>query len=61
MSGMLARYQALVAAGELRADAGQRKAAEALDRLQGRLERSEETGLFAKLFARKREAPRGLY
>jgi cell division protein ZapE len=58
---MLARYQALVAAGELRADAGQRKAAEALDRLQGRLERSEETGLFAKLFARKREAPRGLY
>jgi cell division protein ZapE len=61
MPGMLARYEALVAAGELRADADQRAAAEALARLQAALEAHEDMGLFGKLFGRKREAPRGLY
>jgi cell division protein ZapE len=58
---MLARYEALVSAGELRADAGQRKAAEALDQLQGQLETGDDAGFLGKLFARKREVPRGLY
>ncbi len=38
MPGMLARYQALVEAGELKADLDQSKAAERLDRLQRELE-----------------------
>jgi len=61
MAGMLARYEALVAGGELRADPDQRKAAEALGRLQTQLETGEDGGFLGKLFARKREAPRGLY
>ena len=61
MAGMLARYEALVAAGELKADPDQREAARALDRLQGQLEAYDDGGMFGRLFARKREAPRGLY
>ena len=34
MTGMLTRYERLVAAGELRSDPDQRRAAERLDRLQ---------------------------
>ena len=45
MSGLLARYEALVAAGELRADPDQRSAAEALGRLQEDLEASSGSGL----------------
>jgi cell division protein ZapE len=61
MAAMLARYDELVAAGELRADRDQRAAAEALDKLQRQLESSEEQGLLGKLFFRKQEAPRGIY
>jgi cell division protein ZapE len=62
MSGMLARYEALIAAGELRADPDQRGAAEALNRLQAQLETIDDGGgLLGKLFGRKREAPRGIY
>ena len=37
MTGMLARYDALIEAGELRPDADQRAAAERLDALQRQL------------------------
>lgn len=62
MTSVLARYEALLASGELRADAEQSDAAERLDRLQRELEAAQSgTGLLGKLFAKKREAPRGLY
>lgn len=61
MPGMLARYDALVAGHELRPDPDQRVAASALDHLQTQLEAHEEPGLIDKLFARKRQSPRGLY
>ena len=58
---MLARYEALIAAGELRPDAEQRLAAEALDRLQGALEADREVGLLDRLLGRKPSPPRGVY
>ncbi|MFA9201286.1 MAG: cell division protein ZapE [Cypionkella sp.] len=61
MSGVLARYEALIAAGELRADPDQRKAAEALDRLQRLLEAPRKGGFFARLLGRGTAAPRGIY
>ena len=61
MSGLIARYEALVAAGELKPDADQRTAAEALARLQAQLEQEPDSGLFARLLGRRREAPRGIY
>jgi len=65
MSGVLARYEALVAANELRPDPDQRAAAQALDALQRSLEtasNARNTGLLGKLFAKSRpERPRGLY
>ncbi|WP_375289456.1 cell division protein ZapE [Qipengyuania sp.] len=60
MTGMLARYERLVAAGELRADPDQRAAAQRLDRLQKELEAEKPGGLLSQLFARKHR-PRGLY
>lgn len=60
MSGMLARYEKLVARGELRADADQRRAAERLHALQKELEAESGGGLLAQLFAR-RQQPRGVY
>lgn len=62
MSGVLSRYEALVASGELRADPEQNAAAERLDRLQRELEAtSAKRGLLGKLLTRKPPAPRGLY
>ena len=62
MTSVLARYEALLASGELRADAEQSDAAERLDRLQRELESAQSGGgLLGKLFAKKRGAPRGLY
>ena len=59
MTSVLARYEALLASGELRADAEQSDAAERLDRLQRELESAQSGGgLLGKLFAKKREAPR---
>ncbi|MBI1401788.1 MAG: cell division protein ZapE [Porphyrobacter sp.] len=50
MPGLLARYDALIASGELRADADQRAAAERLDRLQRELEAPPpKKGLLARL------------
>ena len=63
MTGMLARYDALVGAGELRADPDQRGAAERLDELQGKLEAtSRKRGFIGKLFGGDAPArPRGVY
>jgi cell division protein ZapE len=61
MSDLIARYEALVSAGELRADPDQRSAAEALGRLEQELETGDDAGLLGRLFARKSEPPRGIY
>ena len=62
MTGLLARYEALVASGELRIDAEQAAAAERLDRLQRQLEAASESGgLLGKLLRKKAPAPRGIY
>jgi cell division protein ZapE len=63
VTGVLNRYRALVAAGELKADPEQETAAIQLDQLQQQLEVAPaKSGLFAKLFGgKKAEAPRGLY
>ena len=57
----MARYDALVAAGELRPDPDQQNAARALAALQGQLEATEEGGFLGKLFGRKPASPRGIY
>ena len=61
MTRVIARYDALVAAGELRPDPEQRAAAERLDRLQQELEAPPATGLIGRLMGKKAPAPRGLY
>ncbi len=63
MTGMLAAYEALLSAGELRPDDQQRAAAVRLDALQKELETvSPKTGLFGKLLGKKPVAtPGGVY
>jgi cell division protein ZapE len=62
MTGMLARYEALVATGELRVDPDQGAAAERLDRLQRELEKADASvGLFGRLLGKKAQSPRGVY
>ena len=62
MSGVLAAYQALVAAGELQRDPQQAAAAERLDRLQQELEAIPSRGsLLWRLARRKPDRPRGIY
>ena len=61
MTGMLARYERLVAAGELRTDPDQRRAAERLDRLQKELEADSSGGLLSQLFRPKKARPQGVY
>ncbi|MDE2437451.1 MAG: AFG1 family ATPase [Sphingomonadales bacterium] len=61
MSAVLARYEKLVAAGELRPDPEQRAAAERLDALQRQLESAPSTGLLGRFLGRKPAPPRGLY
>ncbi|TAD77571.1 MAG: AFG1 family ATPase [Sphingomonadales bacterium] len=64
MTGLLARYDALIASGELRADPDQRAAAERLDRLQRELEAPPpKKGLLARLIGSAAPAPdpRGVY
>ncbi|MXO48612.1 cell division protein ZapE [Erythrobacter vulgaris] len=61
MTGMLARYEKLVAAGELRSDPDQRRAAERLDRLQKDLEAETSGGLLSQLFRTKKTRPQGVY
>ncbi|WP_073975123.1 cell division protein ZapE [Erythrobacter donghaensis] len=63
MPGLIARYDALIASGELRADPEQRAAAERLARLQDELEAPPPSpGLFGRLFGAKPAALlRGVY
>lgn len=62
MTKVLARYHALVAAGELRADAEQEGAARRLDALASALEAVPSRGSLLWRIARRRpEAPRGVY
>ena len=62
MSGVLAAYRALVAAGELQPDPQQAAAAQRLEQLQAELEAVPSRGsLLWRLARRKPEAPRGLY
>lgn len=63
MPGLLARYDALIASGELRADPDQRAAAVKLAALQTELEAPPaSSGLLGKLFGNKpAPPPRGLY
>ena len=62
MSGVLARYQALVAAGELKPDPEQRAAAERLAAMQEQLEAVPTRGSILWRLARRKPDPvRGLY
>ncbi|TNE35001.1 MAG: cell division protein ZapE, partial [Alphaproteobacteria bacterium] len=61
MSGLLARYERLVASGELRPDPDQRHAAERLHALQKDFEAETSGGLLSQLFARKQNQPHGIY
>ena len=62
MSGILARYESLVAAGELRPDAEQAAVAARLERLQRDLEESPKRGsILWRALKGKPEAPEGLY
>jgi cell division protein ZapE len=64
LAGLLARYETLIASGELRADPDQRAAAERLDRLQRELEAPPpKKGLFARLTGASASSPdpRGVY
>ena len=61
MSGITARYQALIAAGELQADDDQRMAVEQLAKLQAALEAPRKSGFFARLVGNETQSPRGIY
>ena len=62
MTGLISRYEALVASGELRPDPEQAAAAEQLELLQRALEGAKvQRGLLGRLFSRKCENPRGVY
>ena len=62
MTGLIGRYEALVASGELRPDPGQEAAADRLNRLQRELEEAQAgAGVIGRLFGRKRQTPRGVY
>jgi cell division protein ZapE len=61
MSAVAARYEALLAAGELRPDEDQRRAVALLDRLADRLGQNRRGGLISRLFAKAPPAARGVY
>ena len=62
MTGIVSRYEELVAAGELRPDPEQAAAAKRLEVLQRELEAAPpRAGLFGRLLGKKREMPRGVY
>ncbi|MHA6724094.1 cell division protein ZapE [Sphingomonas sp. RS2018] len=61
MTDLLARYDALVASGELRPDAAQADAARRLAALADALESQKAPGRIARLFGRSAEPLRGVY
>ncbi|MEM9312938.1 MAG: cell division protein ZapE [Pseudomonadota bacterium] len=61
MSGLLARYEKMIASGELRADPDQRIAATRLDRLQKELEAKRPGGLIAQFFNTGPRRAQGVY
>ena len=62
MTGLIVRYEALVAAGELRPDPEQAASASRLAALQKELESgSAKPSLIGKLFGKKAKRPRGIY
>ena len=61
MGGVLDKYEVLLAAGELKRDEDQRRAAETLDRLAVQLREVRSTGLWARLMRRQEPQPRGVY
>lgn len=61
MGGLLARYEQLIADGQLRADPDQRRAAVRLDALQKELMADAPGGLLGQLFGRKKSRPQGVY
>ena len=61
MTQTIARYEALVTAGELRVDATQRGAAERLTQLQDELQAKPKGGFLSRMFGGKAEQPRGIY
>ena len=61
MSEVGERYRKLVAAGELRPDADQERAAAALDRLAELLAARQGAGLFTRLFGKAGAPPGGFY
>ncbi|MFM5918336.1 MAG: cell division protein ZapE [Novosphingobium sp.] len=61
MTGVLAAYRELVAAGELKPDRDQLAAAERLQQLQLELEQPRPRSALKRLFGAKRTSPRGVY
>jgi len=61
VSTILERYRALLAAGELKPDEDQERAAAALDRLGGQLSEKPRGGLVGRLLGRTQLPPRGIY
>ncbi len=61
MSGIQARYNALVEAGELRPDQEQAAVAARLELLQSALEKGEDESFLGKLFGKKSRQPQGVY
>lgn len=58
---MLARYERLIAAGELKPDPDQRVAAARLNQLQKELESGRPGGLLGQFFGRRSASPQGVY
>jgi cell division protein ZapE len=61
MNAVSSRYEALLAAGELKADDDQRRAVEVLDRLGSDFQNRRKRGLWSRLIGRRTEQPRGIY
>ncbi len=61
MISLLARYQQMVAAGELKPDEDQRSAVTQLDRLERDMERGGRPSLWSRLTRRRTEPVRGVY
>ncbi|HEY6916564.1 MAG TPA: cell division protein ZapE [Allosphingosinicella sp.] len=61
MTGVLQRYDSLLAAGELKADPDQRRAAERLDRLAREINAPAKAGFLARLTGKGAAIPCGLY